>query len=111
MWQVSNPDREAPLFCDQLGRQEKLETDGVGSQEDVFLFFLAPNSSHINQLWGEVRFKCFNTFAVGGWEHSAVYSVLTGSPQRDWLLASVYASERLAFTLANIRGAFRRCAL
>jgi len=110
-WGVRNPGREVLLFGDQLGCHKDIETLSSALSKGVYLFFLAPNSSHFNQPLDEVPFAALKKFAVGGGEQSVFNSLLTGTSTRDSLLAAAYTAERLAFTTESIRRAFRRCAL
>jgi len=55
-WGVRNPGREALLFGDKLGSHKNVKTIEAALHKGVFLFFLAANSSHINQPLDEVPF-------------------------------------------------------
>jgi len=110
-WGFHNPGREAPLIEDQLGSHKNVKTIQAALLKGVFLFSLAADSSHINQPLDEVPFASYKKWAVGRGEQATFDSMVIGTLTRDSLLGAAFTTERRAFTPANIRGSFRRCAL
>jgi len=102
--------RGAPVWG-PVGVAQDVKTIEAALLKGVFLFFLAANSSHINQPLDEVPFPSDKKWAVGRGEQATLDSMVTGTLARDSLLGAAFTAERRAFTPANIRGSFRRCAL
>jgi len=105
-----NPIREALLF-DHLGAHLLADTLQSGLERGDYLFFLAPNTSHISQSLDEQPFGSLKRYAITDNEQAIINLLMMEMSARDTLLDSAHVAEQRALTPSNISRASRRCAL
>ena len=107
-WSTRNPGMHAMLFGDQLSAHRRAEIVEFAMTLKLFLFSLAPNTSHITQPLDEAPFGALQAGKTRRSEVAVMDAVLTSRDPRDALLLAVYAAERKAFTWPVIQGFYRR---
>jgi len=110
VWGARDPIREALLF-DHFGAHMLADTLQSGLEKFDYLFFLAPNTSHISQPLDEDPFGSLKRYAITDNEQAIIKLLMTEMSARDTLLDSAHVAEQRALTPSDISRASRRCAL
>ena len=98
----------ALLLGDQLVAHRRADIVEFAIGLDLFLFFLAKNTSHVTQPLDEAPFATLQADKVRRNEVAIMDGMLTNTSSRDALLMAAYEAERRAFSRPIIIADFRR---
>jgi len=86
------------LVGDHLGAHLLADTLKAGMSIGVYLFFLAPHTSHMNQPLEEAPLASLKWYATTDNVPSIIDSLMTGRSARETLLDGAYVTERRTLT-------------